>query len=447
MTDLKNEVNNLFTTESVAQEPPQENGNVDFKGAIAQSLDPDKDGEILENDLNVNQQDGDNKQDNDQYFEENPDQNENQNGQNVDSNTNNEEKNNNNADNQTQTTQNTSENNNQNQRPPPIQPPPGNPRNTARRSPRNVAKQVDDAEVQAACEDAKNGKMNTKDPHVIAAAVVELENERNELMASGRLRESLAIQRSIDYAKSAVLTAQKQEAKEQYLEDIKEKRRVAQEDYNTLMKEIDLAEKEFSLKCDESIQRLSDEQQKNLDQYDEEWKDESKYRQYNRLSSKLRAMKHQVDLLIRARRLDEADQVARLAEQQEKIETQANSQLMLQDFLNGRRKLEDKQMQEMETLKLSLEGKRAEMRKYYDKKRNVLENRFKFLDNEEKAGQDPEHCWVNHRNDESIVTAHRSARGNSSSQVMTRSLAPKNYGTLSLPPLQVPNSARTQRKQ
>lgn len=434
-------MNNLFTTESVAQEPTNEGENIDFKGGIAGALDPDKDGQILETEDVQNE----NKDDS---FEQDFEQNENQ-ADKINQNENNteeQEKNNQQYNDTTNQTQNSDENNT---RPPPIQPPPGSPRNTARRSPKNVARQVDDAEVQKVCDEAKAGRaISTKDPHVIAAAIVELENERNDLMASGRLRESLSIQKSIDNTKSAVLTAQKLEAKDRYLEDIQAKRKAAKEDYDLLTKEIDTAEKEFSLKCNESIAALQDKQQKELDAYDEEWKNEAKYRQYNRLSSKLRAMKHQADLLIRAMRLDEADQVVKLAEQQEKIETQANSQLMLNDFIAGRRKLEDRQFQEMETLKRALEGKRSEMRSFFEKKKIILENRFKYLDNEEKQGQDPEHCWVNHRNDASIVSAHRTARGgNASSQAMTRSLAPKNYGTLSLPPLQVPNSARTQRKQ
>ena len=153
------------------------------------------------------------------------------------------------------------------------------------------------------------------------------------------------------------------------------------------------------------------------------------------MSAKLRGLRHQQSLLLSAKRFDEADQVCRIADQLEKQETEASSKAMLDAFLQGRKKLETKHEIDRSNLSAALDGKRSEMRAVFFQEKLACENRAKVLENEEKLAKDPEHVWIiTRKNEEPLTTQYRQT--SKPSNTMSRSLAPKPYGTLSLPPLQ-----------
>ena len=420
------------TNEEQPQEPQQEEGNNQDQNDYQQEQQP-QDGQENQNEQNNEQQENYENQENEQQQQENYENQENEQEQQENYN---ENENNYNENIETQNDQ--YENENQEYQPQP----PSQPSNTmnSRRSPRTRQRPpVDEAAVDAVCTCCINGTAVTEtDPNTIAAAVVELENQRNDLMAEGHIRESLEHQKAVDRAKDALTTAQKKQAQSEYQATLQEKKRQNERQTKELYAQIDRAEQEFTEKSKESMERLQKQQQNELDQYDAEWQSESKIRQFNRISGRLRALRHQQDLLLAAKRFDEADQVMRIADQQEKIETQQSSKAMLDAFLAGRKKLEQKHENERINLMSSLDGKRQEMRACYAQQKLACENRAKVLESEERLARDPEHVWImSHRNEESLTTIHRQAAGKPS--LMTRTLAPKPYGTLSLPPLQIPN--------
>ena len=454
MTSISNVIQDqLFSTESKAQGAPeeqqQENNeqyqeNVEQNGQNAEEANDQQPEEPQQYEENY-QQENDYQQEAQQQQEEdyqnqqnNVEQQENyENQENEQQEYYNENENNYNETKETQNDQ--YENDNQQYQPQP----PQQPSNTmsSRKSPRTRQRPpVDEAAVDAVCTCCINGTSVTEtDPNTIAAAVVELENQRNDLMAEGHIRESLEHQKAVDRAKEALTTAQKKQAQSEYQATLQEKKRQNERQTKELYAQIDRAEQEFTEKSKESMERLQKQQQNELDAYDAEWQSESKIRQFNRISGRLRALRHQQDLLLAAKRFDEADQVMRIADQQEKIETQQSSKAMLDAFLAGRKKLEQKHENERINLISSLDGKRQEMRACYAQQKLACENRAKVLESEERLARDPEHVWImSHRNEESLTTIHRQAAGKPS--LMTRTLAPRPYGTLSLPPLQIPGN-------
>ena len=317
--------------------------------------------------------------------------------------------------------------------------PPTNQNNlSARRSPRNTKPRqaVDDAAVDAVCQQCVSGAQVTEtNPNVIAAAVVELENTRNDLMRDGHIRESLDYQKAIDRSKEALTTAQKTKAQNEYIENLQEKKRRNERRTKQLYDEIDRSEKEFDEKAKESMNNLTMKQKKELNDYDDEWQSDKKIREFNRMSAKLRGLRHQQSLLLSAKRFDEADQVCRIADQLERQETEASSKAMLDAFLQGRKKLETKHETDRANLNAALDGKRSEMRAVFFQEKLACENRARVLENEEKLAKDPEHVWIiTRKNEEPLTTQYRQA--SKPTNTMSRSLAPKAYGTLSLPPLQ-----------
>lgn len=310
------------------------------------------------------------------------------------------------------------------------------------RNRRSPPKNIDPAVVDAIVEKIVAGSAVTEtDPYVLAAVVLEIENNRNMLMSSGKIRESLQQQKYLDTAKALQTSAEKRHAQKIYLAELAHKKKLAQFELEQFSKYHDQAKQELEEKLAISAQNLEAKHMKELSDFDNEWQTEAKQRQFNRLSTRLRGLRHQAQLLLLSKRFDEAEQVNKIADDCERQETQENSREMLRQFLESRKALEARQKEEHDVLSNSIVAKRQEFTSIQEKQRSVFEKRFQVLELEEKQAQDPDHVWIlQRRNNESLLSKQRILGKNQAAP--NKPLVAAGFGTLQLPPLQVPGSSR-----
>lgn len=289
-------------------------------------------------------------------------------------------------------------------------------------------------------------KVDETSPEVLASTVVDLEEHRNQLIMDGRFRESMKAQKALDVAKATQLQAVKKQMQEEQLQTVEEKRDVLNKDFQLFNEQMDQKQAELEEQIKEQINVLSERHQDELDEHDEEWQSEVKARQFNRTSQKLRILRTQQQLLMNAKRFDDAEQVSSIADNLAAAETKESHFQMLNSFLKSRDLLEKKHADEMDTLMKACEVRRSEFRYQREMMTKPFLNRTKNLQYEEEVSKDPERVWnLKHRNEGDTIQLYCKTR-----TVRSPPTKPANvstFNTLPLPPLPIKGSPRKNRTQ
>jgi hypothetical protein len=280
------------------------------------------------------------------------------------------------------------------------------------------------------------------DPELLASVVLDLENHRDQLMLDGAFLDSMKAQKAVDAARSQQLDAVKKRNQAETLDDIRAKQAAVQDEYEQFQKEMKEQEQDFEIRVQEQVQQAEAKQQQEIEEHDQEWQAEPKQRLFNRSSQQLRILRTQQQLLMNARRFDEAAQVCRIADSLAARETQGSHRAMLVAFLQSRYMLEQRHVENRDTLMKAVETRRGELRHIREIRTRRFRNRIANLQIEEEVAKDPERLWVRkHRNDGDQVVNCTGAVSRSSK------LPPKQpnvcgFNVLALPPLVIPGSPR-----
>ncbi|OHT16588.1 hypothetical protein TRFO_41724 [Tritrichomonas foetus] len=314
---------------------------------------------------------------------------------------------------------------------------------TAQRPNRNSNSQQDPDNIASLSTKFLNGeKVNSTDPELLAAVVLDLEEQRDQLMMDGSFSKSLKAQKVVDAAKAQQLDAVKLQTQNEQQETLNMKKETLQSEYDNFQQQMKEKEQQLEANIHQQIEALKEKHIQELEDHDQGWQSEIKARQFNRSSQRLRVLRTQQNLLMNAKRFDEAAQVCKIADGVAAQETQESHRQMLTAFKNSRAKLEEKQVNEMDTLMKACEVRRGEFKYQKETMEKPFINRLNYIQIEEKIASDPERLWVlKHRNDGDQITAY-SATARGVRPNMTKKNNVAEYNTLPLPPLPVPPSPR-----
>lgn len=289
---------------------------------------------------------------------------------------------------------------------------------------------VDPDEVSSVAESLLNEEPVADDnPAVIAETVTVLEDRRDALVMSGNFMESLRLQRAVDRAKDVHLKSMKKDAQTKYLNEIIQKRAGVEQAYDKCMDRIRRDEEELERRGDEYAKTVKARQAKEIEDHDVLWQSEAVRRRYNRTSNELRRMRLQQERLMKARRYDEAEEIAKMAAVRERDECQESYRLMVRDYQLSRQQLEARHGADMDDVDSRIEMRRREFDYTTGKATKRYSVRMDCLKNEEESGQDSERIW-NRRG------RHRSNQVKTRRRVVVAKSADVNeFNKLRLPPL------------
>lgn len=314
-------------------------------------------------------------------------------------------------------------------------------------------KKNDDKQNELPSEDAINEvsekflrgeKVKTDDPTLLAHVVTNLENKRDQLMIDGDFQNSIKTQKAVDSARSKQIEAVKKQTSDEQLEVINKKQAKLVDNYERFESEMRKAEEELENDINAQKQALSEKHQKQIQDHDENWQKEVKLRQYNRASQRLRVLRTQQQLLMNAKRFDEAEQVCKIADDVAQKEALESHKQMLTAYKNSRRKLEEKQADEMDTFLRTSEQRRDILQHQKEVLTRPYVNRIKNLKREQEIAKDPDRLWIlRHRNDDKkINNCYSSAQKNTkTTQQQTQTVSQEKkkgaleFNKLVLPPL------------
>lgn len=283
-------------------------------------------------------------------------------------------------------------------------------------------------------DDVKDG-----DPELIAHAIVALQERRDELMLNGSFTKSLEVEKAINQAKDAQLQSMKKQSHEQFLSEIQKKRMEAENHYNQVKNDMKAKEIILNQRSREYLANTKKRHDKEMTDHDEHWRSEAVQRRYNRTSQELRSLRLQQQLLMRAKRFGEAEEVAKIAKAKERAECRESYKAMVKDFMESRRKVEMKHKEEMNIAIETVNRKKQEFQYFLNNMMKPYTTRMKNLENEhEEYAKESERVWNRkHRNEGNLVEQYvgvsRSARN-----VIVKAVNPSDFNVLKLPPLPIP---------
>ena len=135
-----------------------------------------------------------------------------------------------------------------------------------RRSPRNTSKSNRAVETTAEdpeglAEEFENGaSVSNADSQTLAQTVVELENRRDNMVSSGKMKDSLKVQMAIENAKAAQRESCKRETQKQALKENQDKQQKVREELRRIQQNMNEAEEGLKKKNNEYTGYLSSHQ-------------------------------------------------------------------------------------------------------------------------------------------------------------------------------------------
>jgi hypothetical protein len=194
-------------------------------------------------------------------------------------------------------------------------------------------------------------------------------------------------------------------------------------------------------KFKQQLETLKEKQEREDDEHDMLWKIEPKIRRFNRTSQKVRILRIQQRLLMALRRLEEADQVRRLADDVVRADTVERHFQMNAQYQVSRALLEKKHDEEVDTFAQAWKTRRGEFVFLKETLARRFAHRFNNLRAETESARDPEKVWARkHRFDGDQLVNRAGAphrRG-----IISKRIDATDFNTLPLPPLPLNGGSR-----
>lgn len=307
----------------------------------------------------------------------------------------------------------------------------------------NKKKKYDVKEVTALSNQIYLGEpITTDDPDLVSAAILDLQDMRYQLECEGKFDEALQAVQAIDRARGEQKELMKKIYSNEEVEGVNQKIENSQNQLNRLNKKAEIRTSQLNYDLDELVENLRKKQQSELEKHDKEWESDTKIRDYNRTSGKVRALRYQQQKMLNAKRYAEAEQVRRIADNIVKKEALAASQQMKNEYQASLELLLKKHQEEMDNLLISNAARRAQLKAAIDKKRAPILIRISQLENEKKLAGDEERVWNLRYKTESATISKRMGM-TADANVQSARLRIPDYNTMQLPPLKTDSLRKT----
>lgn len=307
----------------------------------------------------------------------------------------------------------------------------------------NKKKKYDVKEVTALSNQIYQGEpITTDDPDLVSAAILDLQDMRYQLECEGKFDEALQAVQAIDRARGEQKELMKKIYSNEEVEGVNQKIENSQNQLNRLNKKAEIRTNQLNYDLDELVENLRKKQQSELEKHDKEWESDTKIRDYNRTSGKVRALRYQQQKMLNAKRYAEAEQVRRIADNIVKKEALAASQQMKNEYQASLELLLKKHQEEMDNLLISNDARRAQLKAAIDKKRAPILIRISQLENEKKLAGDEERVWNLRYKTESATISKRMGM-TADANVQSARLRIPDYNTMQLPPLKTDSLRKT----
>jgi hypothetical protein len=238
------------------------------------------------------------------------------------------------------------------------------------------------------------------DVELLTVTVLDLEKHRDGLMLEGKFFDSLKAQKAVDAARWAQLDATKRRNQQETARVVDEKKSTHHNESDQFNADMKKQEEDLEHDIKDNEDRLRARQASELEEHDKQWQDDPKQRQFNRSSQKLRILRVQQQLLMNARRFDEAAQVCKIADNLQTSEVREHHRQCLVEFLGSRTMLEKRHADEVETLGIANDLRRSDLQHKRSLTNIRLTNRSNALKFEDELAHDQERLWIlKHRHD------------------------------------------------
>lgn len=290
------------------------------------------------------------------------------------------------------------------------------------------------------------GDLSEADTETLSRLVEKTRLQRDQLISANKVKESEDANTKYLRIQQILIEEMKNNLKNQQIDKVTARLEQANDDYLKLKKTIKILNNEMIDEMNSQIQSLKERQKEEVLRLQEEWKSESKLRQYNRASGRLRNLRTQQKILLNSHRYEEMRLVKREADNLEKIETKDKQFGLLSGYKEALEKLEQKHNIEMENLTLA---QQTRWESYADARKfdlNVKKKRISKLKDALKDAQNSEKVW-NTMHSTSASLQPRSWKTSQTSNViraksMSQTEVVCNFNTLRLVPVPPPKTIR-----
>jgi hypothetical protein len=278
-------------------------------------------------------------------------------------------------------------------------------------------------------------------PNNLAAAVWELEEQRDQALVDGLTMESVKAQNAVNAARAQMMNSLKRKTQQELQEDIIMRERESRQEYEQFVMDMKQREQAMEAKFKQQLETLKEKQEREDDEHDMLWKIEPKLRRFNRSSQKVRILRIQQRLLMALRRFEEADQVRRLADDVVRADTVERHFQMNAQYQVSRALLEKKHDEEVDTFAKAWKTKRGELVFLRETLARRFTHRFNNLRAETESAKDPEKVWVRkHRFDgDQLMNLAGAPRRHT---IISKKIDATDMNTLPLPPLPLNGAPR-----
>jgi hypothetical protein len=202
-----------------------------------------------------------------------------------------------------------------------------------------------------------------------------------------------ALDGAIDRGRAAQLEALKRQRQTAMLAQAQKKRVAAEANYQSFRDGLRRREQQLDCRLGEYIEATRARHAREMEAFARHWQSEGVLRRYNRTSQELRDLRKQEQMFIKVKRFVDADEVARLAVEREKAETDDSYRQMLYDFQVSKRRMEERHSVELWMASEVARRKREEFECFADRVTVPWSARLKKLEADEEGSRDPQRFW------------------------------------------------------
>ena len=185
----------------------------------------------------------------------------------------------------------------------------------------------------------------------------------------------------------------KQKTQKEMQSEYKQRLSRARKELAELEQKAERLEKNMEVSLQEEMEAVRKRQEKQIEEYNQNWESEKKLRRYNRTSPELRVLRVQAIKLLNSHRYDEMRIVDKQANELEQQEAEASHLLMEFDYANGYVLLQKKHEEEIQKVIASQKRKRAEFNAAKEEDLNVIRQKIRKLENGLESAADQDKVW------------------------------------------------------
>ena len=264
--------------------------------------------------------------------------------------------------------------------------------NNQMNSPRS-SKPIDEDDDQLIERILNGDDISDIDTETYTRLIEKIKLERDQLISANKVKESEEANTKYLRIQQIRLEQMKNNFRDHQIEKVTSRLEKANEDYSKLKKMIKVLDNEMIEDMNNQIQTLKNRQKEEVAKLQEEWKSESKIRQFNRTSGRLRNLRTQQQILLNTHKYEEMRLVKREADNLEKKETKDRQFGLLSGFKEALEKLQQKHNVELENLQIA---QQTRWESYQDARKfdlNVMKRRISKLKSALKDAQNSEKVW------------------------------------------------------